>query len=99
MAGGLSVTYQDLEAAAQKLASGQQTIEGELQGLQNYINQLISGGFVTDSASVQFGQSYEEFNTGAKQVIEGLTSMGQYLTKAAQTFRDTDTQLASALKH
>lgn len=99
MAGGLSVTYQDLEAAAQRLSAGQQQIESELQGLKNQIDQLIHGGFVTDSASVQFGQSYEEFNSGARQVIEGLTHMGQYLNKAAQTFRDTDSQLASALKH
>jgi WXG100 family type VII secretion target len=98
MAGGLSVTYQDLEAAAQRLSAGQQQIESELQGLKNQIDQLVHGGFVTDSASVQFGASYEEFNTGAKQVIEGLTHMGAYLNKAAATFRDTDAQLASSLK-
>ncbi|TQL59576.1 WXG100 family type VII secretion target [Oryzihumus leptocrescens] len=94
----VNVTYQDMQDQATKLAAAKQDIENQLNHLKSQVDQLISGGFVTDSASGQFGSSYEEFNTGAKNCIEGLEGMSQYLTKAAQAFQDVDQQLASALK-
>lgn len=41
---------------------------------------------------------YEEFTPGAKKTIEGLEGMAQFLKKAAETFRNVDTELSSALK-
>lgn len=98
MAGGLNVTYQELEAAAQKLGAGKVEIEGQLGQLRSMIENLVQNGFVTDSASKQFDASYGEFNEGVKRVLMGLDGMGNYLNKAAQTFRDTDDQLAKALQ-
>lgn len=94
----VNVTYEQMDSAAGKLESGQTEIEGQLSALKAQVDQLVNDGYVTDSSSKAFSQSYEEFNTGAKQVIEGLTGMAKYLRTAAQTFEEADSQLANALK-
>jgi WXG100 family type VII secretion target len=94
----VNVTYSDMEAAAKQLQAGQQQIESDLTRLKHLIDSLTSGGYVTDLSSKQFEQSYGEFSAGATKMMTGLTGMGQYLDAAAKAFRETDTQLASALK-
>ena len=88
----------EMQDQATKLNNARVDIESQLTSLKSQIDGLVSGGFVTDAASGQFQQSYTEFDTGAKKAIEGLDGMATYLTKAAETFADVDTQLASALK-
>jgi WXG100 family type VII secretion target len=94
----LNVTYADMQSAAKQLQAGEQQIQGDLSKLKKLIDNLVAGGYVTDSSSKQFETSYTEFNTGATKMIQGLNGMGQYLDAAAKAFHETDTQLASALK-
>jgi WXG100 family type VII secretion target len=94
----LNVTYADMQSAAKQLQGGEQQIQGDLSKLKKLIDNLVAGGYVTDSSSRQFEASYTEFNTGATKMIQGLNGMGQYLDAAAKAFNETDTQLASALK-
>ncbi|GAA1478311.1 WXG100 family type VII secretion target [Nocardioides aestuarii] len=94
----VNVTYEEMKSQATKLAAGRQEIESKLNELKGQVDNLVAGGFVTDSASAAFQTSYEEFTKGASQTIEGLDGMGQYLTKAAETFQSVDSELASALK-
>lgn len=93
----VNVTYEDMRGAANQLKGGQHEIEGTLEKLKSLVDGLVNGGYVTDKSSKAFNSSYEEFNTGAKQTIEGLTGMAEYLTKAADALEQTDEQLASAL--
>ncbi len=94
----VNVTYEQMSSAANRLTNGQTEIESQLSSLQNEVKQLVGSGYVTDSSSKQFEISYDEFNKGATQMIEGLTGMSKYLTTAASTFQDADSKLASALK-
>ena len=94
----VNVTYQDMNAAGDRLVSGRQEIEGMLTELKRLVDDLVSAGYVTDSSSKQFQAAYDEFNSGVTKTIEGLNGMGSYLKTAAQTFQDADTQLASALQ-
>jgi WXG100 family type VII secretion target len=87
-----------MEAAAKQLQAGEAQIEGDLSRLKKLIDNLVASGYITDASSKQFEASYTEFNTGATKMIQGLNGMGQYLDAAAKAFRETDTQLASALK-
>ena len=93
----VNVTYQQMQDAASRLNNGRVEIDGMLGQLKALIDQLVSEGYVTDSSSKQFSASYDEFTTGAKNMIGGLEGMAQYLNTAAQTFQDADSQLASAL--
>ena len=92
------VTYAEMQSAATRLASGKEQISGDLAGLQTMINQLVAAGYVTDTSSKAFEQSYSEFTQGASKMMEGLTGMASYLNSAATAFQETDTQLAAALK-
>ena len=93
----VNVTYEDMESAAGRLVAGQHEIDSQLAHLKSMIDQLVSSGYVTDASSKQFHSSYEEFNHGAKNVIEGLQGMGSFLKTSASTFKEADTRLARAL--
>jgi WXG100 family type VII secretion target len=94
----MNVTYAEMNSAAQRLTAGENTIDSELGNLKSLIDELVSSGFVTDSASGAFHGAYEQFTTGARQVISGLTQMSTYLNKAAQTIEETDQALARAIQ-
>jgi WXG100 family type VII secretion target len=94
----VNVTYADMQSAANQLKAGEQQIEGDLARLKQLVDNLVAGGYVTDSSSRQFEASYAEFSAGATKMIQGLTGMGQYLDAAARAFQETDAQLAAALK-
>ena len=94
----MNVTYEEMAAQANKLINAKNDIETQLGRLESEVQQLVSGGFVTDKASGQFGSSYEQFHKGATQCIGGLEGMSQFLTKAVSALQDVDTQLAAAMK-
>jgi WXG100 family type VII secretion target len=94
----VNVTYAEMQSAANQLRAGESQIEGDLAKLKKLVDNLVAGGYVTDSSSQQFEASYTEFNQGATKMIQGLNGMGQFLDAAAKAFHETDAQLASALK-
>jgi WXG100 family type VII secretion target len=93
----VNVTYEQMKSQATNLKNARIEIEGTLSKLIGEIQALISEGFVTDSASGQFGTSYDEFSKGVSKTIEGLDGMAGYLDSAADTFQNVDTELAKAL--
>ena len=92
MAGGVHVKHDDLTAQAQRLGKDKNELEAKLQEIQSQIQQLISSGFVTDSASASFGEAHERWNTAAKATISELENMAAYLGKASAAFADVDKQ-------
>ncbi|GAB7043023.1 MULTISPECIES: WXG100 family type VII secretion target [Catenuloplanes] len=94
----VNVTYQEMRDAANRLTRGKEEIFSKLTELQNMVNNLVNGGYVTDASSKQFDESYREFNDGAQKMAEGLEGMGKYLTAAADTFQQADDELAKALR-
>ncbi|MFC8192716.1 WXG100 family type VII secretion target [Cellulomonas sp. NPDC057328] len=94
----IDVTYQEMRDAATRLTAGEDEITTRLAELRSFIESLISSGFVTDQASVAFGETYRQFTQGATETVSALTSLGQYLTAAATTLEDADAQLAAGLR-
>ena len=94
----VNVTYQEMRDAANRLTRGKEDILSQLTALKSMVNGLVNGGYVTDSSSKQFEQSYNEFSDGAQKMAEGLEGMGKYLTAAADTFQQADDELAKALR-
>jgi hypothetical protein len=60
------------------------------------IDNLVSTGFVTDIASAKFQQSYDQWNSGAKNVIGGLDGMTSFLTAAVDQHSQLDAQLGQS---
>ncbi|HEY3978582.1 MAG TPA: WXG100 family type VII secretion target [Streptosporangiaceae bacterium] len=98
MASDVNVSYAQMESAAKQLINGHQEITARLTSLKTLVDALVQDGYVTDRSSKAFEASYQEFNRGVTQTIQGLEGMSKYLTSAAQAFGDTDGSLANALK-
>jgi WXG100 family type VII secretion target len=94
----VNVTYAEMQSAARQLQAGEQTIEGDLTKLKHLVDNLVASGYVTDTSSKHFQDSYTQFTSGATRMIQGLTGMAQYLDAAVKAFGDTDAQLAAALR-
>jgi WXG100 family type VII secretion target len=95
----VAVTYEEMRNAGKQLQAGKNDIETRLGQLKSQVDQLVAGGYVTDASSKQFQSSYEEFDKGARQTIEGLEGMNSYLNSAADAFQQTDQQLSQQLHH
>jgi WXG100 family type VII secretion target len=93
----VNVTYEEMRSAATRLNAGREEITAKLEELQKLVNSLVNGGYVTDTSSKQFESAYQDFTGGAKNTIHGLENMGQYLTKAAETFQQADQSLSQTL--
>lgn len=94
----LNVSYSEIQSAAQRLTSGQGDLEAQLVALRSFIQSLIQNGFVTDQASVAFGETYDKFNQSANDVIANLSLLAQNLNTTAQVLQETDAQLAGGLR-
>jgi len=94
----MSVTYQDLQDAEVRLRTGQEDITSRLSELKAFIDSLVSGGFVTDQASVAFQEKYTQFTTGSTQTISALEGLSSFLTQTASVLSEVDTGLASSIR-
>ncbi|SRR6187402_60976 len=98
MALDVNVSYDHMETVAKRLTTGQGEIESQLLDLKKQVDELVNSGFVTDQSSKAFQTSYQEFNDGISKTVAGLEGLSGFLTKAASTFRDSDSGLASGLQ-
>ena len=83
---------------AQALRNTRDQITQELQRARMQVDNLVSSGFVTDSASGAFQTSYQEFTTSATKTIDALTTISQNLDQVVRTLEETDKSLASQLR-
>lgn len=95
----VNVTYQEMEQMASRLKAAETQMNADLSNLQKLVNQLVSSGFVTDAASPAFQGAYTQFTSGAKNMLQGLGTMGSFLSTAQQGLQQTDQQLARAIGH
>jgi WXG100 family type VII secretion target len=96
-AGGVHVQHDALATQAQRLGQAKNELEAKLNEIKGQIQELISGPFKTETASASFGEAHEKWNTAARQCIEELTVMGQYLGKASAAFREVDQEFTVKL--
>ena len=90
------VDYQQLQTSASQLQTAQQEIESSLGRLKSMIDNLVASGFVTDQASGKFQMSYDQWNTGARNVMAGLEGMSGFLRQAIQQHQQLDSQLGQS---
>ncbi|MBW1601188.1 WXG100 family type VII secretion target [Streptomyces sp. JJ66] len=95
---GVNVTFEEMKKAEKKLKDKKDDLEKELDGLEKYVEGLVRDGFVTESASQAFDDSFKEFTRGAKKTVGGLEGMGDFLKGAADGLRQFDQDLARQMK-
>lgn len=94
----IRVDYGEIEAAAARLGAGRDEIIDKLNQLQAQIGELVSSGFVTDTASVRFTESYTRYTRSAQQTAQHLTDIQGFLNQAANAMRDMDAEIAARIK-
>ena len=92
----INVDYQQLQTSAAQLRAGKDEVEAQLRKLQSMINTLVGSGFVTEQASKRFQASYDQWTSGASQVMLGLEGMSSYLNAVMTSHQDLDSGLAQA---
>lgn len=94
----INVTYQEMETAANQLQNAHSEIDNQLTKARGDIEQLVTGGFVTEQASGAFQEQFEKFLQGATQCVSALDSLAQFLRHAANAMQETDTGLANQIR-
>ena len=92
----VQVDYQAVQNAATQLQKGKEEVELQLGRLKTMIDNLVTSGFVTEQASTKFQESYDQWNTGAKNVIGGLAGMTSFLNDTVAKHQDLDRQLGQS---
>jgi WXG100 family type VII secretion target len=92
MSGGgkVHVDHAAMAAQAQRLASTRAELDSTLASIKAQVQELVSSGFVTDSASGSFAAAQERWNTAATNCVQELELMAQYLTKTSDAFAGVD---------
>jgi len=93
----LNVTYAEMADASARLLAGKEDLVGRLQELLGMVGALVSGGFVTDSASGAFRTTFEQFTAGATQTVSALDGLAGFLGQAASLLEATDRDLGAAI--
>ncbi len=94
----MNVTYAEMTSASARLLQGRDEMNSKLLELGNLIDSLVQNGFVTDHASVQYNETFDQFTAGTKQAIDALEGLAGFLDQAAAAMEDTDKGLASAIQ-
>jgi WXG100 family type VII secretion target len=91
----IKVTSESLASVAGQLSSGSQSIESQLANLKSLVEGLISGDWVTSSASVAFNELYSQWDQAGMQLKESLQGISDLLNQASLSYEDSETAIAS----
>ena len=93
----IKVTSEELLSTSSSLATGAQNVAEELARLRGLVESLIGAQWV-GAASSSFNELWQKWGTGANQVQQALEGISQMLTAAANTYQQTEDQLANQLR-
>lgn len=91
----IHVSYADMQAEARNLRQAKEDIHSQLRQLAQRISNLVSSGFVTDSASVRFHENYQQFTTATTNAVSALEDIAANLDNTARILQETDQQLGA----
>lgn len=94
----ISASYEEMRNQARQLRTTRDTINQSLTTARQQVDNLVSSGFVTDSASGAFQSSYHEFTTSATRTIDSLDAISRNLEKIVSTLEETDRNLGQQMK-
>lgn len=90
----IHVSYSDMQTEARNLRTAKDDIQNQLRTLAQRISNLVSSGFITDSASVKFHENYQQFTTATTNAVAALEDIAANLDNTARVLQETDQQLA-----
>jgi len=94
----INVSYDSIDSAAGQLDTGRENLTQQIEALNRLIEDLVSNGFVTSSASGAYQETFQQYSNGAKQTISGLEGLANFLRKTTEAMRATDEGIANSLR-
>ncbi|MXG90896.1 WXG100 family type VII secretion target [Nocardioides flavescens] len=94
----MNVTFAEMQDAANRLRNGKEELIAKLEELSSQIDNLVSSGFVTDTASGAYSEKFHEFKTGATTVVGSLDGLSSFLDGAASALQTADQDLANQIR-
>lgn len=95
MSGEILLRAEDARAAADDVKRAAADAQSAIESLRSRLSTL-EGSFRGQTATA-FDNKYNEWHTGAKQMMEGLDGLGQFLESAANTIEQADQDIANQL--
>ena len=92
----VEVVVSELQAASERLRQAGQRLQDGLSGVDLETRQLLGSGWKGDAASA-YGPAWDQWHTGAGQVVRGLQTMSDLLSVAGKEYAKTDQQSGDAL--
>ncbi len=96
MGRSVEVVVSELQAAAERLRDAGQRLQDGLSGVDLETRQLLGSGWKGDAASA-YGPAWDQWHTGAGQVVRGLQTMADLLNLAGKEYAKTDEQSGDAM--
>ncbi|MHA0289566.1 WXG100 family type VII secretion target [Mycobacterium sp. C3-094] len=92
----VEVVVSELQAASERLRDAGQRLQDGLSGVDLETRQLLGSGWKGGAASA-YGPAWDQWHTGAGQVVRGLQTMADLLSLAGKEYAKTDEQSGEAL--
>lgn len=92
----ITLNYDDIDDAAQKLEDGQTAIVDLIDELQDLISELTDGGFSTNQASGAYLDTFTDLATQLKEASDAIPAAAQSLRAIKDMFDDTDSSAAGS---
>lgn len=96
MGRSVEVVVSELQAAAERLRDAGQRLQDGLSSVDLETRQLLGSGWKGGAASA-YGPAWDQWHTGAGQVVRGLQTMADLLSLAGKEYAKTDEQSGAAL--
>jgi WXG100 family type VII secretion target len=94
----VDVTYQEMHDAGDHLTTEHGNLEDKLGELRDYIRNLTEDGYVTSASSEAFNETFSDFTDGARQTLEAMTGLAQFLHDTADSMEEQDQDRANAIR-
>jgi WXG100 family type VII secretion target len=91
----VNVGYDGVQQTSARLKAGKTDMNEKLQSLKSMVDELVASDFMTRQASPQFQDSYQQWTTGARNMLEGLEGMAAFLDMVVSKHQELDADLAS----
>ncbi len=94
----MNVSYDQMRDAATRLTTGKDDIGAKFNEMSHTITQLVSSGYVTDSSSSAFHDTFEKYVQSSRIALDALDGLAGFLVQAADALQQTDTGLAGKIR-
>jgi WXG100 family type VII secretion target len=92
----VEVVVTELHSASAELAGAAQRLQDGLSGVNDEITELLGSGWKGDAASA-YAPVWQQWNDGARKVVEGLARMSELLDIAGREYARTDESAAQGV--